>query len=84
MTELELKDAHYWQQFIFGIFDQPTILSHVKDTVWQRTRVSMLGTTLSVKYETLYAYLLQENNSPHAQICVTNYVNALKRGGLIK
>jgi len=82
--ELTLRDATQWSCFIFGIFDISTVRHHVEDPKWQKVRLSMLNTTLEVKYDTLYNYLLTEQMSEHSKICVTNYVNALKRGGLIK
>ena len=73
-----------WNELIFGIYNIKTIKEAVKDTSWQKTRKSMLGTTLETKFETLYMWLESNNYSVKSKIQVTNYINALKRGGLIK
>lgn len=83
MTEEELKNKHEWSKLIFGVFGSKTILDAVSDEDWQRTRSSMLGTTLKEKFETLELFLARREDEV-AKVCVTNYVNALKRGGLIK
>lgn len=73
-----------WQDLIFGSYDIQTVLVAVKDANWQRTRRSMLGTTTEFKYNTLVKYLEDQNYSGDAQCRVTNYVYALKRGGILK
>lgn len=82
-TEHNLRDARLWSKLIFGTYDRETVLTHVQDEEWQHVRVSLLHTSLRVKYYTLLGYVTANNNW-HARVCVTNYVNALKRGGLIK
>lgn len=44
----------------------------------------MIATSLAMKWDILEDYLLSEKGSYEAQVRVTNYVYALKRGGLIR
>lgn len=54
----------------------------VRDENWQRVRRGMLGMTQEEKYERLVSYL-KEGGGRMRKVRVHNYVNALKRGGLI-
>jgi hypothetical protein len=73
-----------WNSLIFGKYNIQKIKEAVKDETWQRVRRSMLGTDLKYKYTCLLQWLGGNDYSLEAKIQVTNYVNALKRGGLIK
>src|SRR5271168_3024059 len=73
-----------WASMVFGTFNVNDVLKATKDERWQRVRVSMLGTCLQRKFCTLNVYLQEEAFSIEAKIRVTNYVNALRRGGMIK
>lgn len=73
-----------WQELIFGSYNIQTVLEAVKDANWQRIRRSMLGTTTEFKYNTLLKYLEELKYSGDAKCRVTNYVYALKRGGILK
>lgn len=73
-----------WESLRFGVYGLKTVLAAVREPEWQSVRVSMLGTSLETKHATLVAYLAASQHSEHAKICVTNYVNALRRGGLLK
>lgn len=56
----------------------------INDTDWQKIRVSLLRTSTQHKYEVLKAFLKRRAYDELAQIAVLNYINALKRGGLVK
>lgn len=84
LTEADYADAGTWSSLIFGVYDRRYVQIVVADDTWQRVRASMLGATLPVKYATLIDYLSAEEYTEEAQCRVTNYVNALKRGGVIK
>lgn len=59
----------------------------VSDERWQRLRVTLSGTSLSFRYKVLRAWLEDEQSGVSLtarRIQVANYVNALKRGGMIK
>lgn len=72
-----------WNKLIFGCYNRKEVLGAIDDCVWQRVRVSMIGESLEVKHQTLIDYL-GEAPSRRQEIQVTNYVYALKRGGLWK
>ena len=73
-----------WDKLIFGSFDREVIRKAVDSDVWQKFRKSLKGIPLDAKYYELERYLKQHNHSWPARIQVTNYINALKRSGLIK
>jgi len=73
-----------WNELTFGHYSMDIILKSVRDIPWQQVRVSMKGTSLEFKHTTLIAWLVKNNYSDQAKIQVTNYVNALRRGGLVK
>lgn len=72
-----------WNKLIYGTYSQDEILVAVDNAEWQKLRKSLLGVPLATKYFELQQYV-KKYNSRAAKIRVTNYVNALKRGGLIK
>jgi hypothetical protein len=56
----------------------------VADPEWQRFRISLLGSSLQMKLCKLMVYLHTQGYTRPAQVRVANYINALKRGGLLK
>jgi hypothetical protein len=72
-----------WSKLIFGQYSPEQIDKAVKDEKWQEVRRSMKGVSLIEKYNTLERWLRKNSHSEKSKIQVTNYVNALKRGGLI-
>jgi hypothetical protein len=78
MTKLD------WNKLTFGKYSMGEILVAVKNKEWQALRVSLKGKPLQERYDMLVAYLEKENYSLLAKIRVTNYVNALRRGGMIE
>ena len=74
-----------WSEFEF--FDWiPTVirLQSVNDENWQVARKSMLKTTLKFKYETLQKWLEKNKYSQKSKVQTQNYVQALRRSGLIE
>lgn len=74
-----------WSEFEF--FDWiPTVirLQSVNDENWQITRKSMLKTTLEFKHETLQKWLETNEYSEKSKVQTQNYVQALRRSGLIE
>ena len=59
-------------------------LQSVSDENWQVTRKSMLKTPLKFKYETLQKWLAENKYSEKSKVQTQNYVQALRRGGLIE
>ena len=57
------------------------ILEAVKDKQWQAIRLSLLGTSLEHKFKVLSEWHSKGDRKSLVQ--VANYVNTLKRGGLI-
>jgi hypothetical protein len=73
-----------WKQLVFGRYSIKQVQRAVQDEEWQRYRKDMKGLSIAVKHLWLWAYLYRKDYSEDAKIRVTNYVYALKRGGLIK
>jgi hypothetical protein len=77
--------SYYWEKYlVFGKYDIKEVLRQVADKDWQRVRVSMLGTSHQFKWTALIGYLGRCDYNFHSRCVVTNYVYALKRGGVIK
>ena len=72
-----------WNKLHFGKLNKQDILQYVQNPMWQKVRLSMKGTSLNTKYITLQHWLVTNNYSKESKIQVTNYVNVLKRGGLL-
>ena len=72
-----------WNKFIYGSYSIKRVLEAVQDPDWQNLRMMMWGTSLETKYQMLEKYA-QNNLTEEKKIQITNYVNALKRGGLLK
>lgn len=80
----------------FGTYDQTEILKAVNDQRWQSFRVSLLGLSTTKKVEMLFerakaAGLLEYRGDSDFQalkhlecVRITNYINALLRGGQLK
>jgi hypothetical protein len=73
---------------IFGSYSHAKIAEAVDDPTWQALRACMMGTSTEAKLRTLRSYVASapEAGTPAGQrvrIQVTNYVNALRRGGLL-
>lgn len=76
-----------WRRLTYGSFNHETIKHAVADAGWQRLRTFMVGMSLDEKYLTLREWVGQAKDEAELLMCkvqVTNYVNALRRGGLIK
>ena len=74
-----------WSEFDF--FDWiPTVirLQSVKDDDWQVVRKSMLKTSLEFKHDVLQKWLVENKYSEKSKVQTQNYMQALRRGGLIE
>ena len=69
-----------WKSLIVPI-TKKEIREAIKDNQWQDIRLGLLGTSLEHKYKVLTAWKSKGDRKSVVQ--VANYVNALKRGGLI-
>lgn len=69
--------------FIFGKYSINVVLVAVNDVKWQYYRASMTGTPTDAKFIALKRWLILNSYSEKSKIQVTNYINAMKRGGLI-
>ena len=84
-TPLHMLCSTLWySHFVCGKYSTREVLDEVEKPSWQRVRISMLRQPLEVKWNTMRAYLIDNNFSHHAKVCVTNYVYALARGGMIR
>lgn len=81
--EYSLKED--WSKFKFFNWI-PTIirLQSVREDDWQILRKSMLKTTLEFKYKTLEKWLVQNKYSEKSKVQAQNYMQALRRSGLIE
>ena len=72
-----------WNKIHCGKITADEIQMYVKDKHWQAVRKMMKGASLETKFNMLENYLEACRNKRYAQVQVTNYINALKRGGMI-
>ena len=56
----------------------------INSATWQDLRLSLRNTTTAYKYIALVDYARRSEDKRKSSIQITNYVNALLRGGLIK
>ena len=73
-----------WNSLIFGSYSHSQVKWAINDYTWQRLRVHLLGMSSRYKYTHLVRYIEEGVNQEQRRVQVTNYVNALKRGGLIE
>lgn len=66
-----------------GGITQKEIQRYVHDADWQELRRTLKGMPLMERFSALRGYLDFHQHSRAAQVRVTNYINALSRGGLI-
>jgi hypothetical protein len=87
-TSAEGDDILDWGSLIFDSYSRGEIQNAVKDEGWQTLRRGLLGAPLETKFRILKDYALTEDRSEAEQekvrIVVSNYVNALRRGGIVK
>lgn len=84
MRDKNLMETKAVQHLIFGQYNKYMILDAVNNYDWQVFRISLKGLSTESKVLKLKEWLKLNNNSHKAKVQVTNYVNALKRGGQIK
>lgn len=72
-----------WENLHAGEISQDEIDQYIDDNQWQELRQELEGASLQEKYDKLRQWLSQNDNSRRAQVQVTNYINALARGGEI-
>lgn len=73
-----------WSKLHFGKLKREDISRCVADSDWQEVRASMHYKSLRERYDILTKWLNDQDKSFCAKVQVTNYVNALKRGGMVK
>lgn len=74
-----------WEKLTFDTLKDET-LSVVKDEDWQVLRKSLKGQPLELKYAALSHWIKVSPNAValnHRKLQVGNYVNALRRAGLV-
>lgn len=78
------KNQLDWSKLHIGHISSDEIKTAVKLEGWQLFRAQLKGKPLEEKYTMLESL---SNHYPHnrlVQVAITNYINALKRAGLIK
>ena len=74
-----------WSKFKFFEWIPTMVrLQSVKDNDWQVVRKTMLKTTLEFKCKTLEKWLCKNNYSKKSKVQTQNYMQALRRSGLIE
>jgi hypothetical protein len=73
-----------WDTLVLGSYNQEQIQKAVADSSWQDFRQYLWDLSLYNKYAALQTWLEDQGYSEKSKVQVTNFVNALKRGGLIK
>jgi len=71
-----------WDSLHFGPLTTEDIKRCIPQKEWQEYREALKGKTLEEKYHALKVWL-RDHTTSCAKVQVTNYVNALKRGGQI-
>jgi len=73
-----------WKSLTFGVYSMKEILEAIDDSAWQKFRKEKLkGESSEKKFALLKFWINTHGSSRKAKIQVTNYVNALRRGGLV-
>lgn len=78
-----MRDDLDWNALVIPL-SRDEILCYVRDEKWQDLRASLSGLPLEDRYDALLAWIEDNNYSRQTLVQVANYVNALKRGGMIK
>lgn len=73
-----------WSKLHVGHISKDEIKAAINLEGWQSFRHQMKGKTLEEKYEMLSSLSSRFPNHRLVQVAITNYINALKRAGLIK
>jgi hypothetical protein len=71
-----------WDDIHIGPLKEEDIERCVRDRQWQKFREGLEGLPLYNRYERLKCWF--QSNTPCAKIQVTNYINALRRSGLLE
>ena len=72
-----------WRELHSGYLSKEEILEAVNDEDWQVFRIDLKGETTREKFLRL-RYYVRSHPGRKAEVQVTNYINALARGGIIE
>jgi hypothetical protein len=81
---MERVNGMNWRVLHSGALTRDEINKAIRDPEWQEFRKSLKGLSTAEKLKRLDQWKRKHNNSRKAQVQITNYLNALKRGGLIR
>lgn len=73
-----------WSELHFGKLTRADISRCIRDQDWQELRLELKYKSLDDRHRMLRNWLTRKGYSFCAKVQVTNYVNALKRGGMIR
>jgi hypothetical protein len=73
-----------YDDLIFGMFSPSDVKEAVNDTEWQLFRLSLKGLPTDMKLAELRRYAEDRQGDERMYVQVTNYIYALKRGGLLR
>lgn len=72
-----------WENLVVPL-TQSQILNAVADPEWQLFRETLHGLSLESRHDKLVQWLEDHEHTMRARVQVANYINALKRGGMLK
>lgn len=72
-----------WDELVVPISKEEIRIA-INDDAWQVLRASLHYTTMEYRYEQLKLHLKRRQHDRKSVVQVANYVNALKRGGMVK
>ena len=81
---MQQNEALDWMRLTFDKYPISVVLEAVKDSEWQELREYLKGKSLSARFMLLSTYLSSQKYSDASKVRVTNYVNALRRAGMVK
>ena len=84
VQNLEGVEMHWERLMLKEPLLRVEVTAAVKDPDWQKFRANLHGKTLPLRFLELDRWLWQNEYSREAYVQVTNYINALKRAGMIK
>ena len=73
-----------WGKLTFGSYSRVEIANAVADKSWQIVRRGLKGQHIAAKYVLLTYWYDTSHDKEKAKIQITNYVNALRRAGMVK
>ena len=84
ITQEENEELEWTKFQFFNWIPMEIRVQVVRDENWQKTRKSMLKTSLEFKHDTLQKWLEKNKFSKKSKVQTQHYMQALRRSGLIE